>query len=351
MQQELLSYLRCPITQQPFELEVLKKSAKQFSNGSIEFVEEGILWANDLCYPIIKGVPRLLVEAIVDYEDFLKENVQDFEIVQEQIMQKCGVIIEAAIKKNQHTKQSFAQEWNLFDYEKDTTWNADKPAMLNRFLLETDETPDSIKGKIILDAGCGNGLLNNLIADAGAKVLGFDFSLSIEKAFEKNDNPNAWFVQADVQFPPVDKLKFDIVHCSGVLIHTNNTHYSFNCLTPLVKQGGKLSAWLYHPRKNIIHNAFNFLRKYSSKLPLKLQYYLYLIFLFPPSFIVKKMKGNPQNTREMMIDILDWMTPEFRWEHTHEEAAGWFRVANFNDVKIATNELFGFNITGVKNGD
>ena len=51
----------------------------------------------------------------------------------------------------------------------------------------------------------------------------------------------------------------------------------------------------------------------------------------------------------MMIDILDWMTPQFRWEHTHEEAENWFVKRNFTNIKITTNEMFGFNIIGEKN--
>lgn len=348
MQLKLLQYLRCPITQQPFTIKVLRFATKKYNNVEEEIVEEGILFSNVYCYPIIKGVPRLLIETVVDYEYFLKKNIPDFANRKNEIYARHKDLIEAAIEKNKHTKKSFAQEWSLFNYEKDTTWNANPEEMLTRFLTETNETAASIKGKVILDAGCGNGLLNSLIANAGAVVIGFDFSLSVETAFEKNSNANAMFIQADVQFAPVTFDAFDIVHCSGVLIHTNNTQYSFNKLIPFVKNAGKLSVWLYHPRKNFIHNCFNFIRKYSSKLPLKLQYYLYLFFLLPPTYIIKKAKRNPQNIREMMIDILDWMTPQFRWEHTHEEATGWFKNATFNNIKITTNELFGFNIIGEK---
>jgi hypothetical protein len=100
--------------------------------------------------------------------------------------------------------------------------------------------------------------------------------------------------------------------------------------------------------KGFIHNAFNFIRNYTSKLPHKIQYYLYTITLLPLSYIVKRLKGNKQNRREMMIDILDWFSPEFRWEHTHDEAAAWFSKRACKDIKVTTNELFGFNIIGTK---
>ena len=51
----------------------------------------------------------------------------------------------------------------------------------------------------------------------------------------------------------------------------------------------------------------------------------------------------------MMIDILDWFTPEFRWEHDHQEARSWFGKRNYKNIKITTEEMFGFNITGEKN--
>jgi hypothetical protein len=42
------------------------------------------------------------------------------------------------------------------------------------------------------------------------------------------------------------------------------------------------------------------------------------------------------------------MTPEFRWEHTHKEATSWFVKRKFANVKVTTNEMFGFNIIGEK---
>ncbi len=348
MQIDHLQFYCCPITQENLELTILKKSTKRLDGIEVEIIEEGILSSGVCFYPIIKGIPRLIVEAVYDYRNFLKEHLNDFEEKEKILLNSYKKIIEQAAQKNKRTKESFKLEWNFFNYEKDKTWNALPQKMLDRFLAETDETLTSINNKLILDVGCGNGLLDSLIANENDTIIGFDFSLSIEKAFEQNTNSKVIFVQADVQHLPFKKNIFDIVHASGILIHTNNTEYSFNCLTHLVKHNGKLSCWLYHPRKNFIHNIFNFIRKFTSKLPLKLQYYLYLFFLFPPTYIIKKIKNNPQNKREMMIDILDWMTPEFRWEHTHEEAISWFSKRNFNNIKITTNEVFGFNIIGEK---
>ncbi|MFZ1305664.1 MAG: hypothetical protein WAR80_07460, partial [Ferruginibacter sp.] len=115
-----------------------------------------------------------------------------------------------------------------------------------------------------------------------------------------------------------------------------------------VKEGGKLSVWLYHPVKDRVHRLFNRIRSVTSKLPLTFQYYLYGVTIFPLSYCIKKLKGNKQNAREMMVSILDWFTPEFRSEHEHTEAAAWFNKRGYNQVNITTVDHFGFNITGEK---
>lgn len=346
---EFLSFLVCPVTRTPLRPEIISRSKKQFSSGEKEIIWEGILYSEkDWFYPIIEGVPRLQVEAFLDHSSFFEKNLADFESRKNVLFKTYPDFLRKVIRKNRRTKQSFELEWSLFDYEKDKTWELKESELLDRFLAETDETVESLKGKLIFDAGCGNGQLNQFIAAAGAIICGMDFSKSIERAFQQNKEEKAFFIQGDVEFPPVQHGAFDLVHSSGVLICTPNTEYAFCCIDPCVKKGGKMSAWLYHPRKNVIHNFFNFIRKFTSKLPLKFQYHLYRFTIFPVSFIIKRLKGNKQNSREMMISIMDWFSPEFRWEHTHEEATGWFEKRNYKNVKVTTTDTFGFNIIGVK---
>jgi 2-polyprenyl-3-methyl-5-hydroxy-6-metoxy-1,4-benzoquinol methylase/uncharacterized protein YbaR (Trm112 family) len=348
MQESLLPLLRCPVSRKELQLEVLKTGTKQYNGKPISFIEEGLLRSDDFVFPIIKGIPRLIVEAAIDYKDFLQTHCKDFAQYQQKAETKYPGLLKFVLHKNRRTKKSFSQEWNIFNYEEDKVWDADTTGMVNRFLTETNETTESLKGKLILDAGCGNGLLNQSIGAQGATILGMDFSQSIERAFEKNEEANTLFIQGDVQFPPVALQAFDIVHSSGVLICTTNSELTFSCLETAVKPNGKMSVWLYHPVKGFIHNLFNFLREYTSKLPTRLQYWLYSVTLLPISYVIKKIKGTKQNKREMMIDILDWFSPEFRWEHHHDEAAAWYSKRNYRDIQVTTNELFGFNIVGSK---
>jgi len=312
-------------------------------------ISEGILFAKtDWFYPVINGIPCLTVEAFLDHKSFFEKYLPDYLNRKKYLVEKYGRLVKYVIKKNRRTKKSFTQEWGLFDYKKDKTWNKDGSELMKEFFAETGESTESLKNKIIFDAGCGNGMLNYYLAGAGATVVGMDFSRSVEKANAKNPGKSSFFIQGDVQFPPVVFEYFDLVYCSGVLIHTNNTELSFSCLEPCVKKSGKLSVWLYHPRKDVVHNLFNLIRRVTSRLPVRFQFYLYAVTLFPVSFIIKRLKGNKQNAREMMIEILDWFSPQFRWEHEPTEAATWFYKRNYDSVEITTVGTFGFNIIGIK---
>ena len=349
MLEKYLSILVCPVTRSALRLHKISVKTKIFSSGEKEIISEGILFAEkDWFYPVIEGVPRLLIESLLDHEEFLNANLSDYKLKKEYLLRNYSETIQQAVKKNKRTKKSFEMEWGLFNYEEDKTWELQGEDLLQRFLKETDETKESLQGKLIFDAGCGNGQLNQYIARCGAVVVGMDLSRSVERAFFNNKEENAFFLQGDVQFPPLQFENFDIVHSSGVLICTNNSELTFSRIEPCVKKNGKLSVWLYHPRKNLLHNLFNSLRNYTSKLPIKVQYYLYLFTLFPASYVVKRIKGNKQNAREMMIAIMDWFSPEFRWEHTPEEAMSWFTKRDFSEVKVTTTDIFGFNIIGKK---
>jgi 2-polyprenyl-3-methyl-5-hydroxy-6-metoxy-1,4-benzoquinol methylase/uncharacterized protein YbaR (Trm112 family) len=349
MLKSFLPFLACPVTHTSLNPDFISLSKKIYNGIEREVISEGVLFAKkDWFYPIIGGIPRLLVEAFLDYEKFLEQKMPDYNSRKQILLANYKELVQHARQKNKRSKKSFEFEWSLFNYEKDKTWELKGEDLLSRFLKETAETKGSLNGKLIFDAGCGNGLLNQYIARNGATIIGMDISRSIERAYQQNQEERALFLQGDVQYPPLQFEKFDIVHSSGVLIHTGNSGQTFSRIEPCVKQYGKLSVWLYHPRKNFIHNLFNFLRRFTSKLPVKFQYYLYLFTLFPVSFIIKRLKGNKQNKREMMISLMDWLSPEFRWEHTHEEAAEWFYKKNYKDVKITTTDTFGFNIIGSK---
>src|SRR5205823_6200980 len=157
MQEIMIPLLRCPVSRTPLKLELISHSIKAYNGRQQEIVSEGILFATaDWFYPVIDGIPRLIVEAFSDYSDFLREHLPDYESRLDHLMNKYPGLIKYVNAKNSHTKKSFSQEWGLFNYCEDKTWDANRAEMINRFFVETDENSESIRGKLVFDAGWGN---------------------------------------------------------------------------------------------------------------------------------------------------------------------------------------------------
>ena len=337
MDHRLLPFLCCPVTRTPLRLEGITES-------------EGLLFAaEDWCYPIIGGIPRLTVEAFLDHADFMRTHLPGYEERKRLLFRKYPRLLTGVRRKNKRTKRSFALEWSLHDYSTDRTWDAGKDQLLQRFLDETGETAAGLIGKLVFDAGCGNGQLDTGIARAGARVIAMDLSNSIERAYAYNDHPDVWFIQGDLQYPPVRSGCIDILQCSGVLHHTDDTERSFNCLEPCVRPGGVYSVWLYHPRKDVLHRLFNAVRGVTGRWPLWLTYALLRSTALPLSYLLHRLKGRPKNKREIMIALMDWFSPPYRREHTPDEVRAWFAHSGYHEMRMTTQDTFGFNFIGRKN--
>lgn len=83
---------------------------------------------------------------------------------------------------------------------------------------------DDVKGKKILEAGCGSGYASILLAQEGAEItlsdnskLALEYSKNLGKRVELNQKVK--YVLADVKKLPFNKNTFDIVHNCGVIEH------------------------------------------------------------------------------------------------------------------------------------
>lgn len=87
------------------------------------------------------------------------------------------------------------------------------------FILATlrDRLP---KGSVVLDVGCGNGVISRSLGDNGYNVLGIDVSdKAIEKAISLNTSPNVSFKVLSAEQLVAEGKKYDAVICSEVLEH------------------------------------------------------------------------------------------------------------------------------------
>ena len=348
MQPLLLNFLRCPVSGNKLEIEIIDFHIKQYEKQSIEEINNAILFSDSgFFFPVFNGIPRMQLESILLFSSFFRNHLKDYEDRKKLLMEKYGRIINACFKKNEGTRKSFSFEWSLLKGGETKIWHSDLTQFRKELFVELDET-GSLEGRLAIDVGCGHGYSSHFMAEAGATVVGIDMSFSIEVAYEQLRNENVHFVQADLQFPPLVHRQFDIVYSSGVIHHTNSTELSFGIIQELVKPNGKLSIWLYHPIKSRIHNTILFARHLTRHLSVRIQFWIYFLTLLPVYMLYIRIKGKKMSWREIMIDLIDILTPYYRYEHEPQETECWYAKHGYGNVKVTSSNFFGFSVCGIK---
>ena len=102
----------------------------------------------------------------------------------------------------------------------------------------------TLKGKTVLDVGCGGGILSESMAERGAKVTGIDLGEKALKVAQLHSLESG--VAVDYQFISVEKLaeqqpaSFDVVTCLEMLEHVPDPASVVAACAKLVKPGGKV---------------------------------------------------------------------------------------------------------------
>ncbi len=98
-----------------------------------------------------------------------------------------------------------------------------------------------VRGRTVLEAGCGAGRFTELLLAAGARVVAADLSTAVEANYANCGAAHEYFVcQADIRRLPVPPHAFDIVLCLGVVQHTPNPEETIAALASYVKPEGLL---------------------------------------------------------------------------------------------------------------
>jgi SAM-dependent methyltransferase len=181
------------------------------------------------------------------------------------IVDRVPRFVQHAINADQaRTRDSFGYEWTRIYPEHGHTpqeWQAERDI----FLEYTRSLPSEYRGKLVLDAGVGNGRYAKMTNDWGARVVGVDISAAVEIA-AKNvaDRPDVDIVQADLFHPPFRRDVFDIVYSIGVLHHTPDALGAFRALQPLVKPGGFFSIFMHGQGNRVLYGVNRALRRWTA---------------------------------------------------------------------------------------
>jgi SAM-dependent methyltransferase len=140
---------------------------------------------------------------------------------------------------------SFGYQWNAFAHLQLDSKNGTDFSE-SRFRDITGWGPDDLRGRSVLEAGCGAGRFAEIVwRKFGADLVAFDLSSAVE-ACRANLSPDPpLVVQGSIGEPPFPDASFDFVYCIGVLQHTPDPLGYVRRLCRLVKPGGRIGLWIY----------------------------------------------------------------------------------------------------------
>jgi SAM-dependent methyltransferase len=140
------------------------------------------------------------------------------------------------------TQASFGYEWTHFN-----DWRPSGDTNFNDYFDGVNLA--SLRGSVVLDAGCGMGRHARQIAPFVGRVVAVDFSRAIDQAARNTaDVGNVDCVQADLLALPLANESFDFIYSLGVLHHLDDTARALRGLVRKLRPGGRLRVYLYWKR-------------------------------------------------------------------------------------------------------
>lgn len=237
---------------------------------------------------------------------------------------------------------TFSFEWNKFyDVQMDILNDTDESE--KTFKWKTGWKPEDLNSKLVLDVGVGSGRFADIVSSWGGEVVGIDLSFAVDAAFKNiGTQPNVHIIQADIFNLPFRKNTFDYMYSIGVLHHTPDTEKAFNKVVPYLKHGGEFAVFIY--ALGHYHYFSDFWRKITTKMPMKLLYYLSSISI--PLYYIHRIPffgkaaqfllptANWPRWKWRWLDTFDWYTPKYQWKHTWPEVFRWFKESGFTDIEL-----------------
>jgi SAM-dependent methyltransferase len=150
---------------------------------------------------------------------------------------------------------SFGEQWKRF-----ATTQLDSrtgvPISEGRLFRAVQEEPSWLRGKLVLEAGCGAGRFTEILLKYGATVDSVDISSAVETN-QRNCplGPRHRVTQADIAALPLPTETYDLVMCLGVVQHTPDSKRTISTLVEYVRPGGilvfdhYLAGWLRGPNR------------------------------------------------------------------------------------------------------
>lgn len=256
-----------------------------------------------------------------------------------------------------------AQDFNNFDFQWNK-WSAIQIDRLSghtlsedRFVADSRWDPEWLRGRWILDAGCGAGRFADVAAKFGANVVACDLSGAIDACYRttKDHDGRVTCIQASIYELPFRAGVFDAVYCFGVIQHTPDPARTIRTLPGFLKPGGSLALNFYEKdwrsRVQLVKYALRSITRGLS-LPRNLAISRGLVAAFFPltaflsrirvirqinHFLPIAAYHPPTLTREQqrtwtLLDTFDWYGPKYEIRQDHQEVAGLLKEMGLAEI-------------------
>ena len=242
---------------------------------------------------------------------------------------------------------NFGDQWNRFRKIQIDSISGSGESR-RRYFDETGFDPAWLKGKLILDAGCGAGRFAEVAVECGAFVVSVDLSTAAyacAETLERFSSSQYIVVRADLRSLPFKKGAFDGIYSLGVLQHTPEPLVIMAGLAKFLAPGGRLATWIYERRKPDIGIIFprTWIRWVVRRWPLDAKLTLSKVLtaaFFPFGWLLSWFGRTGERLSQFLpyaarhhlgrgslvqqwhygvMDTLDWYGPEFDLPQTEEE--------------------------------
>ncbi|MEP6911185.1 MAG: methyltransferase domain-containing protein [bacterium] len=350
----LLDFLRCPSCQSRLQSLILE-SEPEADGGEIA---SGLLRCEycERWFPIVRGIPRMLPDALQEHWASLRPHVpQPAPESLRPLME--NLTSPGSISCDQQTRENFSYEWDYHELG-GKTWGMQLSDRVRWFFLEPLRIPAAeLRGKVMLDAGCGNGSQSVAYTALGLEVIAVDLSSGLEhgqayRRLHRGAVPErVHFVQADLQRPPLGPASVDIIHSAGVLHHTPDTLQTFRALRPLLRPGGTFYVWLYKYEKWVTP-VVNSIRALTTRIRPEGFARIAQVMAVPFIAFCKTVNAlgvrsySKISRREAALALMDIFGAPYAYYHSFDEVAGWYNASGFTEVWPCNDGRRGFGVCG-----
>lgn len=253
---------------------------------------------------------------------------------------------------NEGYSDNFGWQWNKWAKIQFENQNIGKPMeghTSKMFYTITQFNNEDLRGKTVLDIGCGSGRFMDLLSEIDVDVIGIDYSNAIDVAKANLNGKNSLFIQGDALQLPFKPNSIDYAYSIGVLHHTPAPQKGVQEAFNVLKKDGVFAISVYSKESSynflsvhiwrvifkffwpifkhypplIYSRIFGTLNHFLGKIN---RYLTYPIKLFFPTIVLKDLKWS-------ILDTFDSITTSYQSGHTIYEVFNWFKISGFKEIE------------------